>query len=116
VTHVINLDLPNVPETYVHRIGRTARAGASGTAISLCQQDEEPYLADIERLMGRHVARVEEHAYSSRRPLPPVTDLRARGASRPSGKGRGSTGKTSGSGNRRGGKRRGRGRRSGTRS
>jgi len=51
VSHVINFDLPNVPESYVHRIGRTARAGADGIAISLCSHDELPYLRDIEKLI-----------------------------------------------------------------
>ena len=51
ISHVINFDLPNIPESYVHRIGRTARAGADGTAISLCSRDELPYLRDIERLI-----------------------------------------------------------------
>jgi ATP-dependent RNA helicase RhlE len=55
ITHVINYDLPNVPETYVHRIGRTARAGAGGAAISLCDGEERAYLRDIERLIGRKV-------------------------------------------------------------
>ena len=50
VTHVINFELPNVPEDYVHRIGRTARAGASGIAISLCDPGEQAYLRSIERL------------------------------------------------------------------
>jgi len=50
VTHVINFELPNMPEAYVHRIGRTARAGASGIAISFCADDERAYLRDIERL------------------------------------------------------------------
>ncbi len=50
VTHVINFDLPNVPESYVHRIGRTARAGASGQAIAFCDNDERAYLKDIERI------------------------------------------------------------------
>jgi len=50
VSHVINFELPNVPEDYVHRIGRTARAGAAGIAISFCGDDERPYLRDIERL------------------------------------------------------------------
>jgi ATP-dependent RNA helicase RhlE len=49
VSHVINFELPNIPESYVHRIGRTARAGAEGTAISLCSGDERAYLRDIER-------------------------------------------------------------------
>jgi len=50
VTHVINFDLPNVPESYVHRIGRTARAGNDGMAISLCANDERPFLKSIEKL------------------------------------------------------------------
>ena len=50
VSHVINFDLPNVPEDYVHRIGRTARAGAAGIAIALCSAEERPYLRDIEKL------------------------------------------------------------------
>ncbi len=50
VTHVVNYELPNIPESYVHRIGRTARAGAEGIAISLCGSDERPFLRDIERL------------------------------------------------------------------
>jgi ATP-dependent RNA helicase RhlE len=50
VSHVINFELPNVPEDYVHRIGRTARAGAAGIAIALCSDDERPYLRDIEKL------------------------------------------------------------------
>ena len=50
VSHVINFELPNVPEDYVHRIGRTARAGAAGTAISFCSDEERPYLRDIEKL------------------------------------------------------------------
>jgi ATP-dependent RNA helicase RhlE len=53
VTHVINLDLPNVPEQYVHRIGRTARAGAAGVAISFCSAEERPFLRDIEKLIRR---------------------------------------------------------------
>ena len=55
VTHVINFDLPNVPESYVHRIGRTARAGAEGVAISLCSGEERPFLRDIEKLIRAKV-------------------------------------------------------------
>jgi len=51
ISHVVNFDLPNVPETYVHRIGRTARAGAAGVAISLCDSEEAAYLRDIEKLI-----------------------------------------------------------------
>ena len=50
VSHVFNFEIPNVPEQYVHRIGRTARAGADGVAISFCAPDEKPYMRDIERL------------------------------------------------------------------
>ena len=63
VSHVINFDLPNIPETYVHRIGRTARAGASGIAWSMCDGDEREFLADIERLIGRRLERVDEHRF-----------------------------------------------------
>jgi superfamily II DNA/RNA helicase len=51
VSHVVNYDLPNIPESYVHRIGRTARAGADGVAISFCDHEERAYLRDIERLI-----------------------------------------------------------------
>jgi ATP-dependent RNA helicase RhlE len=59
VSHVINFDLPNVPEQYVHRIGRTARAGADGMAISFCAPDERAYLRDIERLTKQPVPVME---------------------------------------------------------
>ena len=55
VTHVINFDLPNVPESYVHRIGRTARAGATGIAISFCDAQERAFLRDIEKLIRTRV-------------------------------------------------------------
>jgi ATP-dependent RNA helicase RhlE len=55
--HVVNYDLPNVPEDYVHRIGRTGRAGATGEAISLVSVDEQEFLRDIEKLIGRPIAR-----------------------------------------------------------
>ncbi|PKP93053.1 MAG: DEAD/DEAH box helicase [Alphaproteobacteria bacterium HGW-Alphaproteobacteria-16] len=56
VSHVFNFELPNVPDQYVHRIGRTARAGATGIAISYCADDERPYLRDIEKLIRQKVA------------------------------------------------------------
>jgi ATP-dependent RNA helicase RhlE len=65
VTHVINYELPNEPESYVHRIGRTARAGASGIAISFCDSEERAYLRDIERLIRLRVPVVEDHPYAS---------------------------------------------------
>ncbi len=55
VSHVINFEIPNVPEQYVHRIGRTARAGREGIALSFCAPDEKPYLKDIERLIRQKV-------------------------------------------------------------
>ncbi len=70
VTHVINYDLPNEPESYVHRIGRTARAGASGVAYSFCDADERAYLRDIEKLIRLHVPVVTEHPYLSSLGLP----------------------------------------------
>jgi ATP-dependent RNA helicase RhlE len=63
ITHVINYDLPVEAETYVHRIGRTARAGATGDAISFCSAEERSYLKDIERLLGKSVPSEMEHAY-----------------------------------------------------
>ncbi len=61
VTHVVNFDLPEVPEQYVHRIGRTARAGASGTAISFCDAEERELLQQIEKLIRKPVPRAEGH-------------------------------------------------------
>jgi ATP-dependent RNA helicase RhlE len=63
LSHVVNFDLPNIPETYVHRIGRTGRAGASGVAISLCEPAEKPFLRDIEKLIQKHVPVISEHPY-----------------------------------------------------
>jgi ATP-dependent RNA helicase RhlE len=61
--YVINFELPNVPETYIHRIGRTGRAGKEGTAISLCDFDEKEYLTDIERLIKTKIQAVADHPY-----------------------------------------------------
>lgn len=65
VTHVINFDLPNLPESYVHRIGRTARAGASGFACSFCDVEERKYLNGIEQLIQEPIPVVAEHPYMS---------------------------------------------------
>jgi len=73
LSHVVNFDLPNEPEAYVHRIGRTGRAGLSGTAISFCSFEERPLLSDIERLMGMHLKAIPENPFSSpARPGPPT--------------------------------------------
>ena len=63
LTHVINFDLPDIPETYVHRIGRTGRAGASGVAISFCDYEEKINLADIHKLIAKKIAVVKDHPY-----------------------------------------------------
>lgn len=63
LTHVINYDLPDVPETYVHRIGRTGRAGANGVAFSFCDYEEKINLKDIERLIGKHIPVVHDHPF-----------------------------------------------------
>ena len=60
---VINYDLPNVAETYVHRIGRTGRASASGESISFCDIDEKAYLKDIQKLIGQYIPVIEDHPY-----------------------------------------------------
>jgi ATP-dependent RNA helicase RhlE len=65
LSHVFNYELPNIPETYVHRIGRTGRAGASGVAISFCDSEERPYLRDIQKLIGKNIPVVTLHAYHS---------------------------------------------------
>jgi ATP-dependent RNA helicase RhlE len=67
VTHVINFELPAEPESYVHRIGRTARAGASGVALSFCDRDERDALRAIERLTRTSVRVVQDHPYSRQR-------------------------------------------------
>jgi len=61
--YVINFEMPNVPETYVHRIGRTGRAGAKGTAFSFCDAEEKAYLRDIEKLIAQKIPIVENHPF-----------------------------------------------------
>ena len=63
LAHVINYELPNVAETYVHRIGRTGRAGANGTALSFCDAIEKEYLRDIEKLISKKIEVVADHAF-----------------------------------------------------
>jgi ATP-dependent RNA helicase RhlE len=89
ITHVINFDVPNVPESYVHRIGRTARAGAKGVAVTLCDAEERAYLRDIERLTGRKL-RVMEGEFEPERPERTVrsNDKRTHGRGRPARAGR----------------------------
>lgn len=63
LSHVINYELPNIPETYVHRIGRTGRAGHEGIAISFCESEELPYLKDIQKLIGLQIPVVKDHPF-----------------------------------------------------
>ncbi|MDD2323603.1 MAG: DEAD/DEAH box helicase [Bacteroidales bacterium] len=60
---VVNLDIPNIPETYIHRIGRTGRAAASGNAVSFCDPEERPFLLDIEKLIKRKVSVIHNHPF-----------------------------------------------------
>lgn len=64
LTHVINYEIPNIPETYVHRIGRTGRAGAKGTALSFCDREEKAYLKDIHKLIAKNIPIVNDHPYA----------------------------------------------------
>jgi ATP-dependent RNA helicase RhlE len=63
LTHVINFEIPNIPETYVHRIGRTGRAGKEGVAFSFCDESEKPYLHTIQKLIGKSIPPAEKNPY-----------------------------------------------------
>ncbi|MBD0255902.1 MAG: DEAD/DEAH box helicase [Cytophagales bacterium] len=95
LTHVVNYELPNIPETYVHRIGRTGRAGLSGIALSFCDAEEKEYLRDIHKLIGKQIPVVEDHPYpmSAQSAAPQPAAKAPQGASRGGqGPGRGSSG------------------------
>lgn len=70
LTHVFNYDLPEVPETYIHRIGRTGRAGNTGIAIAFCDSEERADLHDIEKLIGKKIFVIENHPF----PMVPGAD------------------------------------------
>ncbi|WP_022824804.1 DEAD/DEAH box helicase [Hymenobacter norwichensis] len=70
LTHVINYEVPNEPETYVHRIGRTGRAGAFGTALTFVEEEERAYLQDIQKLIRRQIDLVANHPYTTRAVAP----------------------------------------------
>ncbi|MBO6620948.1 MAG: DEAD/DEAH box helicase [Balneola sp.] len=90
VSHVINYHLPNIPETYVHRIGRTGRANASGIALSFCAVDERPFLRDIEKLINQRIEVISEHPYpdDSEEPAKPVSKGSNRSRSKTNNKNR----------------------------
>ena len=92
ITHVFNFDLPNVPETYVHRIGRTARAGAEGTAISLVAGEENTYLRDIERLTRVSLPREDRRTGKHEAAQPTLQPRKSHRGSGGPGKGRGGQG------------------------
>ena len=61
--YVINFEIPNIPETYVHRIGRTGRAGAKGTAFSFCDAEEKEFLRDMEKLIDKKIPVIDDHPF-----------------------------------------------------
>jgi ATP-dependent RNA helicase RhlE len=95
LSYVVNFDLPNVPETYVHRIGRTGRADASGVALSFCDAEERAYLKDIQKLIGQSIPVVSEHPFpdDGATPEPVSSNGQNRGGGQRSGR-------SSGGGNR----------------
>ena len=94
LSHVINYELPNIPETYVHRIGRTGRAGHDGIALSFCEQEETEYLRDIQKLIGKKVPVITDHPFppdfdtTKVTPAPPQRQGRSGGGNREGREGR----------------------------
>lgn len=82
---VINFDLPNIPETYVHRIGRTGRAGNGGIAISFCGKDEHPYWKDIQKLIKVDVKTISDHPYQWHAGSPDATSEKPKNSNRSGG-------------------------------
>jgi ATP-dependent RNA helicase RhlE len=68
LSHVINFEIPNIPETYIHRIGRTGRAGLKGVALSFCDADEKVFLKDIHKLLPRPIPVIENHPFTLNQP------------------------------------------------
>ncbi|SOD82945.1 DEAD/DEAH box helicase [Spirosoma fluviale] len=101
LSHVINYELPNIPETYVHRIGRTGRAGHDGIALSFCDAEETEYLRDIHKLIGKRVPVIDNHPYVLDIATATVTPAPARQGQGRGGNGgnRNSSGRSGGSGN-----------------
>ena len=87
LSHVINFDLPNIPETYVHRIGRTGRAGLGGVALSFCDAEEMPLLKDIEKLIAKKIPVIEDHPYPLTMPEVPVAAPKKPSSRRPGNSG-----------------------------
>jgi len=100
LTHVINFEIPNIPETYVHRIGRTGRAGKSGIAWSLVDREELPFLKDIQKLIRQDIPVDATHPYQPGAVLPQEAPEPPRPPREPRGPGKGKAGNNGGGGNR----------------
>jgi ATP-dependent RNA helicase RhlE len=104
ISHVINFEMPNEPETYVHRIGRTGRAEARGVALSFCDLEEQKYLAHVERVTRKDIPVVTDHPFTAgaNAPVPPKQQRGARphhrggNSARPGGRGPRSGGRSQG--------------------
>jgi ATP-dependent RNA helicase RhlE len=112
VTHVVNFELPNVPESYVHRIGRTARGGASGSAIAFCDEEERGLLRDIEKTTRQSIPVIDRRDAKAAAEQEPLSDearesnrgRRSNGAGNRGGQSRGNAGRAASGGNGRGGR------------
>ncbi len=104
---MVNFELPNVPEDYVHRIGRTARAGREGHAVSLVCVDELKLLRDIEKLLGKGIEKINLPGYDIDPSIKaePIANGRGGGGGGGGGRGRNNAGKSGARGNRNGGSR-----------
>jgi ATP-dependent RNA helicase RhlE len=78
LSHVINYEIPNIPETYIHRIGRTGRAGVDGVALSFCDMEENAYLKDIYKLISKPIPIIEDHPFQMKGGTPHVTSHRVK--------------------------------------
>ena len=99
VSHVVNYDLPNIPESYVHRIGRTARAGADGIAISFCDHEEAPFLRDIERMIRMSIPSTDKRTGERPAHRPAQHNAGNRNGGRPHRNGHQPRGNSGGGGN-----------------
>jgi ATP-dependent RNA helicase RhlE len=98
LAHVINFEIPNISETYVHRIGRTGRAGANGTAISFCDAEEKEFLKDIHKLINKQIPVIDDHPYPYKGIMPEKKATDNRGGRRNS-QGGGNSNKPKSNGN-----------------
>ena len=83
LAYVINFEIPNIPETYVHRIGRTGRAGANGTSFSFCDAEERVFLRDIQKLIGKQIPVITDHPYVTASVAPVEAPKQAQSPNRP---------------------------------